>query len=357
MEQAVESVQVSVDLTLERTAAFDVVVDEIATVLADSGITLEGGANGRLTVSGHDVGRVVMWRPGERIVLEWHATEDEVGEATRVEFRFEPAGIGTRVSIEHLGWGRLVDDPGELAGWFAKEVAAPLLRAMTPEAFGDWVTDRRARHPSGAQAREIYRDPLYHYPNFRVIVKELSPTADDYLLEVGCGGGALLKQVLQSGCRAAAVDHSIDMVRLAREENRDAVQQGRLEVRHASAERLPFPDETFTCAVMTGVLGFLPDPVTALKEIRRVLAGGGRIVVLGSDPELRGTPAAPEPMASRLRFYYDEELRQLATDAGYTGVRVEPWDLEPFAREVGVPPEHVPLFSGSPARFLIARKD
>ncbi|MGH2725493.1 MAG: class I SAM-dependent methyltransferase [Actinomycetota bacterium] len=188
-----------------------------------------------------------------------------------------------------------------------------------------------------------------------MILAELALTPEDYLVEVGCGGGALLKAALRTGCRAAGVDHSPDMVRLAQAENRDAVRDGRLEVREASAESLPFPDATFTCAAMTGVLGFLPHPVATLAEIRRVLGRGGRLVVLGSDPELRGTPGAPEPMASRLRFYEDDELREFGRQAGFEEVEVARRDLEPFAREAGVPEEHVALFAGA-TRFLLARR-
>jgi ubiquinone/menaquinone biosynthesis C-methylase UbiE len=176
------------------------------------------------------------------------------------------------------------------------------------------------------------------------------------LLEVGCGGGALLQEALKSECRAAAIDHSPDMVRLAQEVNHEAVAEGRLEVQQASADHLPFPDATFTCAAMTGVLGFLPDPVAALREIRRVLREDGRLVVLGSDPAIRGTMAAPEPMASRLHFYSDDELRQLAEDAGFDRARVVRRDLEPFARKAGVPEEHLVFFAGSGTPFLLAQK-
>jgi SAM-dependent methyltransferase len=355
MTNPATTLRASIDVALEPAPAFAVLVEELAAGLLRLGIRFEPDPQGQVTEGEVEVGRVVVWEPGARMALEWHPAEWQPGEVTRIELRFEPVDHGTRVTLEHHGWGQLIGDAGELTSWFAEEVVAPLLRVTAPARFGDWLTDRGARRPSGAQARAIYRDPLYHYPNFRVILTELALRADDYLLEVGCGGGALLNEALRSGCRAAAVDHSPAMVHLAREVNRDAVAEGRLEVFEASAERLPFPDGAFTCAAMTGVLGFLPDPVAALAEIRRVLSEGGRLVVLGSDPEMRGTPAAPEPMASRLRFYDDDELGQLGREAGFTTARVVRRDLEPFAREAGVPEEHVPLFAGA-SRFLLARK-
>ena len=47
--------------------------------------------------------------------------------------------------------------------------ARPLLGMMATR-----PTDRRARRPSGAEARASYGDPLYHWPNFRAILAELS---------------------------------------------------------------------------------------------------------------------------------------------------------------------------------------
>src|SRR5579864_5261266 len=144
------------------------------------------------------------------------------------------------------------------------------------------------------------------------------------------------------------------MVRLAQEVNHDAVARGALSIQRASADRLPFPDATFTCAVMTGVFGFLPDPIAALREIRRVLGSGGRLVLMGSDPALRGTPAAPEPMASRLRFYEDDELQRLAEAAGFARAKVVRRELLAFARQAGVPEAHLALFAGPGAPFLLA---
>ena len=350
------TVTVSIDLGLPPQDAFDALVEEISLALERSGMALEAGPQGRVSDGGREVGRVIAWEPGKVIRLQWQPANWNARETTEVELRLEPLESGTRVTLAHRGWGALIGNAHEVAGWFAGEVAAPLLRATAPAKLGDWLTDRRARRPSGAGARGVYGDPLYHYPNFKVILAELALSPDDHLIEVGCGGGAMLKEALKSGCPAAAIDHSLDMVRLARQTNAHAIAEGRLIVKQASADCLPFADAIFTCAAMTGVLGFLPDAVAALRELWRVLRPEGRLVVFGSDPALRGTPAAPEPIASRLHFYGDDQLRQLAIDAGFSDARVVRRDLLPYAREAGVPEEHLALFATGGAPFLLARK-
>ena len=62
-------------------------------------------------------------------------------------------------------------------------------------------------------------------------------------------------------------------------------------------------------------------------------------------------------MASRLRFYGDDELLQLARDAGFDRAKVVRRVLLPFAQKAGVPEEHLTLFAGPGAPFLLARKD
>jgi hypothetical protein len=80
-------------------------------------------------------------------------------------------------------------------------------------------------------------------------------------------------------------------------------------------------------------------------------------VLFTGTKKLLGTPAAPEPIASRLYFYEDDELVELARKAGFTEVRLEQSDFEPYAREVGIPEEHLELFKGhGSGQLLISRK-
>jgi ubiquinone/menaquinone biosynthesis C-methylase UbiE len=126
----------------------------------------------------------------------------------------------------------------------------------------------------------------------------------------------LLRDAIARGSTASGIDHSHEMVHLARERAPGA------EVALGRAEALPFVDGAFTAVTMSIVFFFLEHPVAALRECRRVLGSGGRLAVYTTSPALRGTPAAPEPLASRGHFYEDEQLGALAREAGFEAVSV-----------------------------------
>src|SRR5690349_1339287 len=167
------TVSVSMESALAPAMAFETLIEELAGALERAGLRFEPGPDGRITQGGFAVGQVVEWTPDQRVRLQWRPAEWQPEALTEVELRIEPSGAGARLTLAQHGWGALIGDPAELVGWFAEALAAPLLRATAPAALGDWLTDRNTRRPTGAQARAVYRDPLYHWPNFRVILAEL----------------------------------------------------------------------------------------------------------------------------------------------------------------------------------------
>ena len=265
----------SIDVSLTPKEAFDTFVDELALALNDGGMHLHGSLRGKIVQDGLEVGTIEQWKTGEKISILWHPKTWETGTTNRLLITFTPNEAGTSIVVEQDGWDRVLGDTGkELLGWFAGEIVTPMITASAPSRLGDWVTDRRARRPSGAMSRDVYRNPTHHWPNFLAILDVLDLGTKDNLLEVGCGGGAFMHEALKTGCRASAVDHSPDMVKLATEQNHNAIAKGKLKISVSEADSLPFPDQIFTCAVMTGVLGFLPDAPRAFKEVFRVLANG-----------------------------------------------------------------------------------
>jgi SAM-dependent methyltransferase len=111
------------------------------------------------------------------------------------------------------------------------------------------------------------------------------------------------------------------MVRLTQANNSAAVAEGRLDVRRAPGEKLPYADGAFTCPVLMNVFFFL-DANATLAELARVLVPPGRLVLhtVAPDPP----PSVMLPLLTRrMACYGDERLAELLCDAGFTDVTVE----------------------------------
>src|SRR5207237_3343349 len=88
---------------------------------------------------------------------------------------------------------------------------------LPAEAFEDWLTDRAARRPAGCGAREVYGADDIHDFARRAILDALALVEEDRVLDIGCGGGLLLRDALAAGARVTGLDHAEEMVSLARE--------------------------------------------------------------------------------------------------------------------------------------------
>jgi ubiquinone/menaquinone biosynthesis C-methylase UbiE len=162
----------------------------------------------------------------------------------------------------------------------------------------------------------VYGSEDVHEFARRAVHEALALGPGDDLIEIGCGGGLLLRDALLTGASATGIDHSEEMVALARERAPGA------NVLLADAKRLPFGEAQFTALAMSIVFFFFDDPVAVLRECRRVLRPGARMAIYTTGPELRGTPAAPEPLAKFGHFHDDEQLVELAAQAGLSSVSV-----------------------------------
>jgi ubiquinone/menaquinone biosynthesis C-methylase UbiE len=98
----------------------------------------------------------------------------------------------------------------------------------------------------------------------------------DRILDLGCGTGIVARRVrarLGGGARVTGVDVDAGMLAKAR----DLAPEIRWI--EGDAMELPFPDASFELVLCQQVLQFVPDRAKALREIRRVLAPGGRLLV------------------------------------------------------------------------------
>lgn len=103
------------------------------------------------------------------------------------------------------------------------------------------------------------------------------PLAQGRVLEVGIGTGLNMRYYDKSRVtKIVGLDPALELHPLARER----IAQAGLEVEllGLSAESIPLPDASFDTVLMTYTLCTIPDPLAALREMRRVLAPGGQLL-------------------------------------------------------------------------------
>jgi ubiquinone/menaquinone biosynthesis C-methylase UbiE len=159
---------------------------------------------------------------------------------------------------------------------------------------------------------------------------ELRPGED--VVDVACGTGVVTRLAAQrigDGGAAAGVDVNPGMLQVARSVAGDTA----IEWHEASAEALPLGDATFDVALCQMGLQFFPDRPGALREMRRVVRPGGRIIlnVPGPTPPPLAVleqalrrhigPAAGGFVATVFSLHDTDEVRTLLEGAGFTEVQ------------------------------------
>jgi ubiquinone/menaquinone biosynthesis C-methylase UbiE len=129
-------------------------------------------------------------------------------------------------------------------------------------------------------ARQVER--VYLTPDVveqrRLTREALAVQAGEKVLDIGSGPGLLAAELADEGADVLGVDPSESMLTMAR---RREIPRARFEP--GDALSLPVADDSFDAAVSTQVLEYVEDVAGALREARRALRPGGRLLVLDTD--------------------------------------------------------------------------
>ncbi len=133
------------------------------------------------------------------------------------------------------------------------------------------------------------------------------------LLDVGTGTGRILQVLADQIGFGLGVDLSHDMLAVARA-NLDRREARNCQVRHGDMYQLPLPDASFAAVTLHQVLHFADDPFAALGEAVRVLAPGGRLVVV--DLARHELERLRERNRHRRLGFSDDEMRHWFRELG-----------------------------------------
>ena len=187
---------------------------------------------------------------------------------------------------------------------------------------------------SAPENYERYFVPVIGAPLATDLIDTAALRPGERVLDVACGTGVVARLAAErvgAAGTVAALDINPGMLAVAR----SIAPPGRsIEWFETSAEAMPLPDEAFDVVLCQLGLQFFPDQPAALREMRRVLAPGGRLAIKVVGPAPRIFVILAEALARhinpevgafmRLVFSLHEtgNLQRLMSDAGFREVAI-----------------------------------
>ncbi len=175
--------------------------------------------------------------------------------------------------------------------------------------------------PTGLFGRILAKGMAWGHKDFyKNAAKVLNLKHDDKCLEIGFGSGLFIKKYASHVARIAGLDYSEDMVSLASSINKDLIKSGKAEFRQGNVSSLPWENDEFSVVVGIETFFFWAEPVASLKEIYRVLAPGGRLVIEMAYNRDDGLDHARHIKKMNLNLYSADEMAKMFKESGFSDI-------------------------------------
>ena len=198
----------------------------------------------------------------------------------------------------------------------------------------------------------LQRSDAFYGDVYRQIVDWLEIKPGTVALEAGSGAGGfteLLAQAVGEKGSVAALDMTSDLLQTTRERLESSPFERRVSYHEGDIQKLPFEDGQFDLIWSSRTVHHLPDQLTGMCELRRVLKPGGRLALregglrprfLPSDVGI-GEPGLEDRLEAAFQAWFQRHVRdvegavryphgwtQLLRDASLTNVTAKTFVLE-----------------------------
>jgi len=169
-------------------------------------------------------------------------------------------------------------------------------------------------------------------PDLPRLAAELATLAQPRVLDLGCGAGHASFAAAPVAAEVTAYDLSEDMLRVVEQAARDRG-LANVRTRHGAAEVLPFENAAFDAVISRMSAHHWRDVPAALREVRRVLAPRGKVVLIdiaGSvdplcDTWLQSVELLRDP--SHVRDYTGPAWLAMFAEAGFEATLSPLWRI------------------------------
>ncbi|WP_286009068.1 class I SAM-dependent methyltransferase [Methanobrevibacter woesei] len=182
---------------------------------------------------------------------------------------------------------------------------------------------KNARKPEGELGHKILdRMNNSHEEMAKWGVSYFDIKEEDYILDIGCGGGVNVErfagQISNEG-KVIGLDYSDVSVEKSFKRNEEFINEGKVEIIEGSVSEMPFEDKTFDIVTGFETIYFWPDFVNDLKEVNRVLKKGGLVFFCNEVVYKKGEMEKYDDLAKLLdmNIYSEEVLEESLTEAGF----------------------------------------
>lgn len=187
--------------------------------------------------------------------------------------------------------------------------------------------------------------------DLELLAQDIAAVPNAVVLDLGCGAGHASFAVAPHAASVIAYDLTAQMLAVVKREA-TARKLRNITTVQGMAEELPFPDARFDIVITRTSAHHWHDVLAALRETRRVLKSGGRMLMIdiagGDTPLLDTHLQAVEILRdpSHIRDYTTQEWLGFFRDAGFTNAALRkqwplPIEFAPWIERMRTPPDRV----------------